>query len=654
MAKDKDTITGTNNAWYDKGIKYCLYGMVVLIPAVFFPWFYTVFSMPKLLVMRLLSLIIILLLGCKIFTERSFSYKKCPFNILLFIYAGICILNTIFSIAPLTSLFGAASRFMGIFTVLNFLLLSFFVFNFVSDAKEVRRFFIVSIITSVVLSFYGLVQYLGFFKEVFHWSENPAERIFSTIGQANHFGAYVGMNILLGLFLFPHLRKGKRKWLLAAGLGLMLLVVILTASRGAIIATVLAILTCAVIIIVRRWEKVRLMFKKTTVKILLAILILAIVGGFAFGRIQELPLVERTVATINVFKEGSLPDRLSWWMSTLQMIHDRPLLGFGLATYSDAFNMYRRTDYKTAGPGDMQDTITPEAAHNEYLNMAATQGLIGLVAYLAMIYYIFWRIDTFTLFSKKAEKDFYLILGVKGALMVYLLQIFVSFGVIGTSAIFYIMIGLAGILVEGSNQVKKIALHKNVTLLLAILITFISCVGFYFTVREAYADYSYKLAKTAEVREDFQGAMQHYQDTVFAQPFEYVYRQAFAQFALKNAGNLFLSADEQLQMLKLAEENYQSAAKINEFHPSTFHNFGLCEIELYMVTKDVNYRIKGLAYLKKAIMLGVNNPLYPYQAAKVLFGINESETNEEAKAMLRKVLEIRPGYRDAEKLLTGH
>ncbi len=645
--------TKTPSPWYDSGIRMCIYLTLILVPIAFAPMFYSVFSTPKLLILRLLTLTMVLLWGCKVYVEGHFSYRKSRLNPLLLIYGFVSILNVFFSIAPFTSLLGAQGRFMGIFTVLNFLLLTFIVMNFLTEESHVKKAVDFSLKTAAALSVYGLLQCCGAFKDILSWSADPTERVFSTFGHGNHFGAYLAMNIVLAVYAYTHVKKGAFGWLLHISIGLMVFMLFMTGSRGALVAAVAALLISFGFVLAKRWTEIRQNIATTKVKVRVIVILLLIVTAIIVGIWQKLPIFERTVTAIVNINEGAIPDRLSWWMSSLSMIKDKPFLGFGLSTFRDVFNAYRRTDYVTLAPGEMHDMITPEAAHNELLNIAATQGLIGLIALMAIIIFTLCRTDTAVVLAKKPDSRFYLVLGIKGAVYAFILQAFVNFGEVSTMSYFYVLLGMAAAMTESVYPFRSIKIGRVWAAFTAVGIIFISCAGGYLAVRQAAAEYFYKQAVTAEARNDLRTAIQDYQKAVLASPNEYAYRQVFADFALKKSGNPALSPEAQLNMLRLAEANYTLATEINQFHPSVYYNLGLTHLSLYKMTGNEVYYIKGLSCLHKAVLLAVNNPLYPYQAGKILMEMNVDGSKKEGKAMMQKAMEIRPGYRDAEQLLNA-
>ena len=93
-------------------------------------------------------------------------------------------------------------------------------------------------------------------------------------------------------------------------------------------------------------------------------------GGFFLWRMRM------THAVLTLSDVGT-SDRVFMWQSALRMIADRPLLGHGLNTF-----MSKYLEYWVGGER------MPRYAHNCYLQMAAETGLIGLAAFVALL----WRI----------------------------------------------------------------------------------------------------------------------------------------------------------------------------------------------------------------------------------------------------------------------
>jgi tetratricopeptide (TPR) repeat protein len=261
--------------------------------------------------------------------------------------------------------------------------------------------------------------------------------------------------------------------------------------------------------------------------------------------------------------------------------------------------------------------------------------------------WVFWKIDRKTILAGSqhtSDHDFYLILSVKGALMVYLIQIFISFGVITTMTHFFLFLGLAWTLTEDENTVRTVKLKSIPKFMAVFFVLLLTSFGFVFAYKEASAEIYYKAAVVAESRNDLKGAIENYQNTVLTKPNEFGYHQAFADFALKNSTASGLSADAKEKMLWLAEVHYGTASVINPYHPSVYYNLGLAEVKLYLSNKEGVHLERAELVFDKAVELAVNNPLYPAQIAKILQTLPFPKLQAEAADYLKAAEQIRPGY----------
>lgn len=632
------------NFWYDKGIRITIYGIVVLIPLVFSPIFQSVFSLPKLIILHSLCLLILLLWGYKSLQEEKFSYYKSPLNICLFAYALISILTTVFSINFFTSFWGAYGRFVGLWTTLDLLLLTFCTATFFRNAtdqspdsrkKKIAMLLIASVITSTLVSLYSLMEYAGFLKEIFHWNQDPAERLFGTLGHGNHLGAYVGMNIILGSGLFFIFKKKSHQLLLTISLILQLSVLILTGSRGAFLALFITALFLLSLAVYRQRQGFRKLLRSKWPILTGLLAVIIIIPIIFWPAIQQTALFQRTMETFDTWEEGSIPDRLSWWKSSLEMVKDRPLLGFGLATFRDIYNHYRRTDYKVPGPGHIQDLTTPETAHNEYVNIAATQGLLGLTAFLAIIITVIHNLVR--QFSHKSTPSL-LAFSTLGAIVFFLLQLIVNFGVVSTLPLFFILLAFGEI---QKKSPQRILSYKGWSkYFFSVVSLVIVSVAFVTVWHQAAADFFLKEAYRAHAEGQSEKVLESCQKAVIHHSYEYLYFQNCADIMVKMSHEL----KNGYSFLRIAEDFYRKAMALNNYHPSTFFNLGAIQLQLAQEPM-------AWANFQTAMDLAINNPLYSYQTAQLYLKLSTSDAQRKAKEALTKTVQIQPDYKDAQKLL---
>jgi len=638
--------------WYDKAIIWLLYSLGVGIPLIFSTAFYSNFAAPKLLFLRAVTLLILLLWSWKSFTEEKISYRRGIFSWVLVLYGAVLVLSTITSSNIFTSLFGTETRFLGVFTQLNFLLVAWLVYNFLATKNQLKTFITLMCGTGIViLMAYGFMQYFGLFQDNFGWSQNPQERVFGTLGHSNHFGAYMGMCILLSFGVIPFMKNKVLQRLLIFCAHAAFLVILLTGSRAAFASTALALLTVGGILVWRS-KTSQSFLKKHRVKFIAAVAVV-IAALFIFReQLGSIPVIQRFQEGTTAIDQGFPPDRLSWWYSSFAMLKDRPVLGFGLSTFRDIYNQYRRNDYLVSGPGDIQYHISPESSHNDYIDILVTEGLLGFLAFMTLLVFVFIHLDR-KIFSipkiKKADELFYITLGIKGALMVYLLQVLVSFGVVDTLTIFFLLLGAGMSAATATNEnpasIRLKPVYREFAICALLILLIWAGVS---AVREAKAEYSYKNAVIEESLGRPENARVWYEETVELHPYRYEYYQAFGDFAFKTATAASIDPEYSKHYLELALKNYQKATVVNNFHPSTFYNMGITAIQLARLEQNDAYLREGINSLQQAIKLSPNNPLYAYEGAKIFSEIGQQDL---AIQSLNDVVRLNPQYKDASKLL---
>ncbi|MBL8724729.1 MAG: putative O-glycosylation ligase, exosortase A system-associated [Planctomycetes bacterium] len=157
-----------------------------------------------------------------------------------------------------------------------------------------------------------------------------------------------------------------RQWVRRAtqvGVGLTVITVVLTHSRGAFLALSLTALWIA-------WRSGHLP------RALGGLLVLALL----FPVVAPQGVLDR-LATIGDTKESSANARLTAWATALQMIEDNPVLGVGLRNFQSS---YRRYSVVPLG-----EEATTYVAHNSYLQIWAEGGTLAFVAYLLLIGSVF-------------------------------------------------------------------------------------------------------------------------------------------------------------------------------------------------------------------------------------------------------------------------
>ena len=350
----------------------------VVVPLVFAIASPDVFVLPKLTALRvtLVAGLVLLGLGASRLVEvgaPTTSRTTRAIDLALIAYAGLTTLATVASIDPGLSLVGQDVQYQGLFTTLLFVAFFYLARVSLRDQQRLSLLLVATTTGGAIVAGYAVIQQLHLDPI---WSTLYKDRVFSTFGQAEWLGAYFVLCLALGSALLWHVRPLAR-FVVGSLLGLMLIGLLLTLSRGAYLGMGVAAAVFVFSLVpgarpTRRW--------------LLALpalgFIAVLVSMVPPVRSEAETIVSRAVSTTDL-SEGSIADRLDLWKVGAAIAIDHPILGTGPETYPLLFPQYR--DSLLANRRDFWLAYRPENPHNMYLAIAAGAGIPALAAYLALI-----------------------------------------------------------------------------------------------------------------------------------------------------------------------------------------------------------------------------------------------------------------------------
>jgi putative inorganic carbon (hco3(-)) transporter len=176
-------------------------------------------------------------------------------------------------------------------------------------------------------------------------------RIVGPFSESNEFGRYLMLVIIFGIALHPYLQR-KLRWALAGILALSSVFLVLTYTRTAIVGTILGLLVVGLV------QSKRLLWSLIAVSVCVLLLVPQVSARFSDISQTETPPYSE--------EHSSVAWRLNYWTEVLQLAKANPVSGIGLK---------------------MTAAVTDEAKqpHNDFLRAYVETGLIGLLAYLAMM-----------------------------------------------------------------------------------------------------------------------------------------------------------------------------------------------------------------------------------------------------------------------------
>jgi O-antigen ligase/Tfp pilus assembly protein PilF len=405
--------------------------LIIILGALFhYKYLYDAFRFNQEIVLRLFIIIAITLWIIKnIITERMI-WKPTKINILFIL------LILVMSI----SLLRINSIYEGIKDLTNFIsyfLIVFLIVNTISKEDEFHSFLKVIFITSLILSFYTIIQYYGldpYLKEL--------NSLTSTLGQKNWISNYISTIFFIFFILYILESCIKKKITYFVFLLILYTTIIICQSRGIFISIAISLIIGTFLLIK---FKLLIFFKKNKRWFFLILIAFFIITMFYstnnYLNRSSIKFTERTISTFDK-EDVSINKRILMWKCTLNMIKDKPLIGLGISGFRANYFDYQ-ADFLKNNPNYIKYWSKAAEVHNEYLQLFAELGIIGLILFLSIFFTVSILVINFC--EKTIEKSKKLILlGLYTGVNCFLFHCLFSFPlhVTALGSLFFIIIGL--------------------------------------------------------------------------------------------------------------------------------------------------------------------------------------------------------------------
>lgn len=330
--------------------------------------------------------------------------------------------STIASVRPGLSLFGAPQSHAGLKTIFALAAIYYASRSLASKPSWIQRVAQAAGAGAAIASAYALLQIAHL--DPLTWQRQSAFggliRPGSTVGHANTLSAYLVMCLPLTLWLAARARSRAATvaWLAIAAVSLF--IVVASLSRGAWLGGAAAAFAALLLALGSglRPKRAWVLIAIATVAVILLVPLVTPLRAPLLARMQQ--LTDISAATSRT--------RVELWRAGVRMFQDHPLLGVGPDAYLAAFPRYRTTTVTRIEWGG-----TPAKAHNDAVQILATQGLLGALAALAIVVFCaraLWRI------ARRASPDAQEVgIAVGAALAGYVAANLVGFGTVATGAL---------------------------------------------------------------------------------------------------------------------------------------------------------------------------------------------------------------------------
>ena len=326
------------------------------------------------------------------------------------------------------------------------------------ENQILKKVFITFFITSTIISLYAILQFYGIDPFL-----NKFGAITSTIGQKNLVSNYIAMILpILSYFFFT--KKNKHVYYFLIVINVTALVI--CQSRGIWISLSLA-LAIVIVYIFNKNALKNVFYNKKKLLLLLLVtfaLIFTIYSTDNFINKKNINVSSRAI-TIFDQKNPSLTARLVMWQTTLEMIRAKPLLGHGLGTFQIKYLHYQ-SEFLDNNPQYISYSMNPMDAHNEYLQLTAELGILGILLIVFFVWLIFKEILCYLNKNNTKNELKLLTLLLTTSIIIFLIHALFTFPLQNpaTGSVFVILLGLTISLVNSNKKATYKVLFQFVNM----------------------------------------------------------------------------------------------------------------------------------------------------------------------------------------------
>ena len=475
--------------------------------------------------------------------------KKLRWHSIMWVVLAYLVTNIIsyfVSIDKRMSFMGDYDRLNGLIPTLVLVVLFFLTVQLIRNNAGMQFFMQVFVLASIALACYGLIQAAGLDPVYFSSSNVDTHRSSSFYGNSNLYAGYLCFSIFFSAGLLFIEKKAPWRALYWVALLANLAVALTSMSRSVWLACII----CMPLFMVFMWRQKVVLTKGDKY---------ALGGGALAGAALIAATLTNKAADLNVAKrlagifsfEGSAGTRIEAWKSALTITKEYPLFGAGPDTFGLTGMSHLTKRYlDLVGLGEV-----PNNAHCLPLQLAATTGILGLLAYYAVTVYALAISFKFAWENNepKASHAKLMYAAVLTATIAFSINCFVSVADIGVTPFYWI--ALAYLIVPKAQDIECENLVVQVLPLVFALPFALMC--FVLPIKFLVADHNFRLAQDVEQASPEQIAL--YQKAVKLNPYE----SDYATELLDSIGGSYiarvdtLTLDDAKALLSTVDEFYE-------------------------------------------------------------------------------------------------
>ena len=490
-------------------------GAVLFLPIFTLSGFYFPFIVPREIAFRIITELVFVLYLYLVLADNRYQPRFNLLAKIITAFFVILLLASVTGVNFLSSLWGDYERMGGLFHLAHLYLYFFVLINIFKTKDDWLKLFSISLFVSLISGFIALAQYLNtgvisrvggedrlsssignaaFFASylLLNWfiglyllwqKELKVKLFFYTwlifdlfiIGYEVYLRLTAGYGFLLPmlsnkifltvLVLMQLISFLAYFWQNRYQLPRILIIAILifegfvlftTQTRGAVLGFYLALVLLALLKLV--WDSRPIKDIKNRLSTLLSVTVLLVLVLspliIYFNRQSSLVVNQPTLSRLTAISATDITtqSRLTTWQGSFKGLMDRPIFGWGVENYKNAFNKYFPVEIFR----DRGSQLWFDRAHNIVLDVAVTSGFVGLLAYSLIYLMAFWQLAK----TYRRTNDFsYLVLAI--GIVAYLAQNLFVFDILNTEITIFLILGFVVYLGLQNSDINNQLNQKN-------------------------------------------------------------------------------------------------------------------------------------------------------------------------------------------------
>ncbi len=393
-----------------KKVYLALLVAIFFVPLLFWSQLYNTFSSSKVLFFWLVvDAVGVFWIHLAVRTDEFSRLKRDPVVWALLAFIGVQILSSTLGVDPWHSFFGDMRRYTSVVMTLH---LSVYVMALIFFLRRTpvwrSRFVHLLIVIASLASVHAIFEWAGFVPSLVDF-----DRASSVFGNPIYLASFLMIPCFLSLGEF-HKERGSKRVVFGALSLLIFLGILATGTRGALIGLLVGL----GVLVLQTFHRRKSSSRITVIVLLMSVLVFGSVYLIGRNSTQESILYR-----ITHFSGENVSSRLTYWKLGIQGFSEAPLLGVGNENYYIVANKnYQAKEYGF-------DDMWVDKPHNYFVGLLVTNGLLGLLSFLALV----------GLLLKRSWKrtDYF-----APALMAYLAQSAFIFSTISASITFFFLMAL--------------------------------------------------------------------------------------------------------------------------------------------------------------------------------------------------------------------